>query len=1179
MKTRPIKTKLLTALLTLCMVLSLAPISAFAVDSTVSNETELTAALENADCAEIKLGGNIETTWELDVGRTVTLDLNGYTLSCSGTDEDIIRVRSSGSLTIKDSGTGGKIDGQNKNCGIEVKGGTLTLESGSIVNCTDADGDGGAVDVSNTGVTETQVKYGKFIMNGGAIMDCKAGDDGGAVDIGSGCTFIMNGGTISSCRADDDGGAVFIKQSGSFELNGGVIQNCSAGANGGAINIYRDGRFTMTGGTIKSCKVDLGGLGMAVYGSNDKAVVTMTGGTFEDCGAYPYSFDEFTVTFDSDGGSAVTAQKVLNSPAIKPADPTKNGYLFAGWYLEDMQYAFDTTVTTDITLKAHWTPTSASTAITAATIENAKFSYQPGDAPQATAEVTAADADKYEIAYECWQQFKGNEPVAAWYSDNGAHGSLPTITEFESGEKYVYFLMLKPKDGYSFSSETAVTVNGWTVEQQNISVNLDGQSVYVTGIATITPTKQNSTLTAVDVANVKLDYQPGNTPKASAKRTGTNQDKYDILFECWEKREKDANDTVSTVAYWYSDENCYSDGNVRFSTFEKGGRYEYSVKLQAKDGYTFDSNLTNKENVTLNGASLPSFAWVMVMDDGKTCLITYGTELRPGQAVEKIDFNARINFNAGDKPSFMTSAVNPFIDLDHERWDANDGSGYGITSSDYWNERYNGKLITEFEAGKSYTYGVYFKISDLGMEEGYRFDKNTKLYINGKEITLTPDQISVDDNGETIWFMNVLTMTPTTVKVIDVVEINNVTVSFKDGDKPVFTGKSPEGVKYAYNCEWWELDSKTGAISAAFFSGAYENKITAFEAGKTYHYGVYVKAVGYVESENTTYLFGPNTKLKINGEFVNYKRYEGDESDGSDGTMWVLTDLTMTPEAGGMTPAEKYTVTYTDGVEGEKIFKDQVYTVEFGKATPAFNGTPARDGYKFTGWTPAVADTVTRNATYTAQWEKLTPAETFTVTYTDGVDNEEIFKDQVYTVEFGKATPAFNGTPARDGYKFTGWTPAVADTVTRNATYTAQWERLTPAETFTITYTDGVDNEEIFKDQTYTVESGKATPAFNGTPTRKGYTFAGWKPAVAATVTSNATYEATWKSDSATTTPSDNKPSTGETTSPKTGNGTTSPKTGDNSNLALWFAVLFISGGVLTVLGIASRKKSKNALK
>lgn len=552
--------------------------------------------------------------------------------------------------------------------------------------------------------------------------------------------------------------------------------------------------------------------------------------------------------------------------------------------------------TYDLTVQENSQPANT---ITSAVVKNVKLDYQPGDAPQATAEVYNADADKYEIAYECWQEFENNEPVAAWYSDNGSHGSLPKITEFESGKKYVYFLMLKPNNGYSFNSETTVTVNG-----ESVKSSLSGEYLYVPAVKTITPTKQNSTLTAIDVENVKLDYQPGDAPRASAKKAGTNQDKYDISYECWKKQEKDANDTLNTVGYWYSDESCYSDGDVRFSTFEKGGRYKYSVKLQAKDGYTFDSNLTNTENVTLNGASLPSFgSWVMVMDDGKTCLIKYGTELRPGQAVEKIDFGARINFIAGDKPSFMTSAVDPFIDLDHERWDANDGSGYGITSSDYWNERYNGKLITEFEAGKSYTYGVYFKISDLGMEEGYRFDKNTKLYINGEEITLTPDQISIDDSGETIWFMNVLTMTPTTVKVIDVVEINDATVSFKDGDKPVFTGTVPENDQYAFRCEWWSLDENTGIVSTEPEWGGdiYKNKITAFEAGKTYHYGVYVVAVGYVESENTTYVFGPNTKLKINGEFVNYTRYEGDESDGSDGTMWVLTDLTMTPATDGHT--------------------------------------------------------------------------------------------------------------------------------------------------------------------------------------------------------------------------------------------------------------------------------------
>ena len=548
--------------------------------------------------------------------------------------------------------------------------------------------------------------------------------------------------------------------------------------------------------------------------------------------------------------------------------------------------------TYDLTVQENSQPANT---ITSAVVKNVKLDYQPGDAPQATAEVYNDDADKYEIAYECWQEFENNEPVAAWYSDNGSHGSLPTITEFESGKKYVYSLMLKPKNGYSFSNETAVTVNG-----ESVKSSLSGEYLYVPAVKTITPTKQNTVITSAAVENVKLDYKDGETPRTTATAAAADRDKYDILYECWGKLEKTDEYTTKSVAYWYSDEDYCPSGYADLTSFDKDGKYEYSVRLEAKDGYIFSDSIS-ADDITLNGKSLPEGSFVMTLDDNRTCVVTYGMNMRTDQAVEKIDFNARINFIAGDKPSFMTSAVDPFIDLDHERWDANDGSGYGITSSDYWNERYNGKLITEFEAGKSYTYGVYFKISDLGMEEGYRFDKNTKLYINGEEITLTPDQISVDDNGETIWFMNVLTMTPTTVKVIDVVEINNVTVSFKDGDKPVFTGKSPEGVKYAYNCEWWELDSKTGAISADFFSGAYENKITAFEAGKTYHYGVYVKAVGYVESENTTYVFGPNTKLKINGEFVNYKRYEGDASDGSDSTMWVLTDLTMTPAADGHT--------------------------------------------------------------------------------------------------------------------------------------------------------------------------------------------------------------------------------------------------------------------------------------
>ena len=320
--------------------------------------------------------------------------------------------------------------------------------------------------------------------------------------------------------------------------------------------------------------------------------------------------------------------------------------------------------------------------ITSATVQNVNFNIQPGDAPQATAEVPNFDTDKYEIAYECWQEFENNEPVAAWYSDNGSHGSLPTITEFESGKKYVYFVMLKQKNGYAFSSETAVTVNG-----ESVKSSLSGEFLYLPAVKTIT---------------------------------------------------------------------------------------------------------------------MP------------------------------------------------------------------------------------------------------------------------------------------------------------TIKVIDVVEVNDVTVSFKDGDKPVFTGKVPDGADYAFRCEWWSLDENTGIVSTEPEWGGdiYKNKITAFEAGKTYHYGVYVTAY--------TANIPSNAKLIINGQEVSYTRIG---SDGETQSFWVETNLTMMPQAGGTTPAEKYTVTYTDGVDNEEVFKDQTYTVEAGKATPAFNGTPTRKGYTFTGWKPAVAAIVTGNATYEATWK------------------------------------------------------------------------------------------------------------------------------------------------------------------------------------------------------------------
>ena len=310
-----------------------------------------------------------------------------------------------------------------------------------------------------------------------------------------------------------------------------------------------------------------------------------------------------------------------------------------------------------------------------------------------------------------------------------------------------------------------------------------------------------------------------------------------------------------------------------------------------------------------------------------------------------------------------------------------------------------------------------------------------------------------------------------------------------------------------------------------------------------------------------------------------------------------------------------YTVTYTDGVEDEEVFADDVHeNLSSGVATPAFSGgTPTRTGYVFKGWNPEVAATVTGNATYVATWGEDknnngiddNEETKYTVTYTDGVDGKEIFADQVYgNLLPGVDTPAFKGTPTREGYVFKGWNPEVAATVTGNATYIATWGEdknnngiADDEETkYTVRYTDGVDGKEVFADQVYgNLLSGVATPAFEGTPTREGYVFKGWKPAVAEKVTGDVTYVAVWekaKDNNGDTKPGDTKPgdtkpgntkpgntkpgntkpNTTTNSSTKAGTSARSPKTSDTANLALWMALLVVSGGSMVI----NKKKKYN---
>ena len=251
--------------------------------------------------------------------------------------------------------------------------------------------------------------------------------------------------------------------------------------------------------------------------------------------------------------------------------------------------------------------------------------------------------------------------------------------------------------------------------------------------------------------------------------------------------------------------------------------------------------------------------------------------------------NVKFAYRSGDTPQATAEVlVDPSLEeyeIAYECWEEmENGEPVAFWYSDESKYTPSMKKITQFEEGKTYMYSI-----ELREKNGYTFADNCSVTINGNPISATANAVKTVDG---LFVMNVETIRPEATKEISVIEINNATLTFKDGDKPVFTGTVPENDQYAFRCEWWSLDENTGIVSTEPEWGGdiYKNKITAFEAGKTYHYGVYVTAY--------TADISPDAKLKINGREVKYTRI-GDESDTQ--SFWVETDLTMTPAADGHT--------------------------------------------------------------------------------------------------------------------------------------------------------------------------------------------------------------------------------------------------------------------------------------
>ena len=263
------------------------------------------------------LNSDVTISQAIMVSGTVTLDLNGHVLKYKSANKgSVIKVEGGGQLTIQDSntgslshkftpnsdglwvldengsetipggvitgGTGTQWDQYYRGGGVYVApGGTLTMESGSIVGCS-ANGNGLSLGGGVYLDSSANSNAGTFTMNGGSIIGCTA-DGGGGVLVALECHFTMNtGAVIRSCTAQMGGGVYYLGMSGSsgmFTLNGGMIQSCKALGRGGG-GVSNSGEFLMQNGSIKGCT--------SVKDSNASGGIlnsgqfTMSGGTVED---------------------------------------------------------------------------------------------------------------------------------------------------------------------------------------------------------------------------------------------------------------------------------------------------------------------------------------------------------------------------------------------------------------------------------------------------------------------------------------------------------------------------------------------------------------------------------------------------------------------------------------------------------------------------------------------------------------------------------------------------------------------------------------------------------------------------------------------------------------------------------------------------------------------------------
>lgn len=300
--------------------------------------------------------------------------------------------------------------------------------------------------------------------------------------------------------------------------------------------------------------------------------------------------DHMRLTLTFTGGAAGGSYRLTRNEALyigSALEYTGTDYEGSSAIVNETRYDYYLryVINSEITLVA-----SENEALHNLNVNDVKTDYAPGEAPRATATVPAADADKYEIAYECWEEMDASDPtgltpVAFWYSDPAKYPTgARRIEHFEDGKFYMYSVELRLKGDNTVADDCNMNVNGHWVHHIK-TVN----GVFAPNADNMVCEQPIDEWRAIDVIEINgatTTFKAGDRPVFTAKvPTGSNS-----LPQCEYWMGSDGSE-VNSVEFWDQHITNHIDA------FKPGVTYRYGIYLKPARGFYF----TPDTKLVING--------------------------------------------------------------------------------------------------------------------------------------------------------------------------------------------------------------------------------------------------------------------------------------------------------------------------------------------------------------------------------------------------------------------------------------------------------------------------------------------------------------------------------------------------------------------------------------------------